>query len=79
MHKDNKNSIMKEEMETAGNRPKVQCNICDIHFSRKQGLDLHVASVHDKQRPYSCEICNNRFAQKGHLNRHTVSVYEGKK
>ena len=57
MYKNNKNSIMKKEIETAGNRLKVQCDICDVYFSRKQGLNLHVASVHDKQKPYSCEIC----------------------
>ena len=65
MHKNNK-SITKTELITDGKKPKMQCEICEAYFSAKSSLNLHIASVHNKQnqKQYNCELCNAKFPQR---------------
>ena len=39
-------------------------------------LDLHIATVHEGQRPYSCEHCDKSFAAKKSLKAHIESFHE---
>jgi uncharacterized Zn-finger protein len=78
MRKNNK-SITKKELITDGKKPRMQFEICEAYFSAKSSLNLHIASVHDKQKQYYCELCNTKFTQKGSLKAHIKSVHEGKK
>ena len=76
MHKKN---IMKKDFMTHGEGSKIQCEICEVCFTTKRSLKLHIASVHGKQKPYNCELCNTKFTQQGSLKAHIESVHEGKK
>ena len=42
----------------------------------KRYLDLHIATVHEGQRPYSCEHCDKSFASKKSLKAHIESFHE---
>ena len=57
---------------------KMQCEICEVYFSAKSSLKLHISSVHDKQKPYNCQLCNTKFNQKCNLKAHNESVHETK-
>ena len=47
MHKNNR-SITKKESITDGKKPRMQCEICEAYFSAKSSLNLHIASVHNR-------------------------------
>ena len=53
-----------------------QCEICKKYFTRKHSLNVHIASIHEENKPYQCEICAKTFTEKSKLNRHVVSVHE---
>ena len=36
----------------------------------------HVATVHEKKKPFHCEICSSAFAEKRRLKEHITSVHE---
>ena len=56
----------------------VSCELCNKRLSSKY-LKAHIASVHEKKKPYQCDICCAHFCSKGVLNTHITSVHEGKK
>ena len=64
MHKNNKNSNMKKDFMNDEKKLKLRCEICEVYFAAKRSLNLHIASVHDKQKSYNCELCNTKFTQK---------------
>ena len=47
--------------------------------SLKGTIATHVASVHEKKKPFKCEFCDYKFSRKGDMNKHIVSVHEKKK
>ena len=50
---------------------------CGKKFSAKRNLNLHIQTVHFKEKPYHCDQsdCDEKFGQKGSLNRHMRSVH----
>jgi KRAB domain-containing zinc finger protein len=42
-------------------------------------LKVHVASVHEGDKPFNCDICNYCFSKRDKLKRHIASIHEGKK
>ena len=52
------------------------CKMCDKEFQRKYHLKRHIATVHEKKKPYVCPQCNNFFGQQSVLNKHIISVHE---
>ena len=42
-------------------------------------MNKHVASVHERKKPFKCEICDYSCAQKRSLNIHVAAVHEGNK
>lgn len=55
------------------------CKECDKEFQRKYHLKRHIATVHEKKKPYICPQCNKCFGQKTVLNKHIKSVHQGTK
>ena len=45
------------------------CSICGVLMSLK-GLQLHIRTVHLKQRPFTCQYCGKSFGQKITMTRH---------
>ena len=43
----------------------------------KNDLKLHIASVHEGNKPFKCELCDHSFSRKDVLNRHVESVQKG--
>ena len=56
-----------------------ECDIFDPKYSYKSTLIKHIASVHQKLRPYKCEICGDTFTIRHSLNRHITTVHEENK
>ena len=42
-------------------------------------MKVHIASVHEGNKPFQCNICDASFVEKRGLNRHVASVHEKKK
>ena len=57
----------------------MKCDICDYSFSQKDNLQRHLASVHEKKKPFKCDNCDYSFSEKGSLKKHLESVHEKKK
>ena len=70
----NENSGEEKIVPGSGN-----CHICGKFY--KTDLKRHVASVHQKKKPFKCDIksCKFAFADKSALKKHTSIVHEGKK
>ena len=45
----------------------------------KNGLNVHIKSVHEEKKPFKCDDCGAAFSRKSNLNRHIESVHERKK
>ena len=56
----------------------ISCELCNKRLSSKY-LKTHIASVHEKKKPYQCDICCAHFCSKGVLSTHITSIHEGKK
>ena len=59
------------------NSSKLKCENCDASFSVKGTLKRHIASVHERKKPYECENCDAHFAEKGYLKRHIWGDFLG--
>lgn len=57
-----------------GVNPDLYCNLCEVQFDDKTGLEEHLKS----HRPYSCEVCEKRFSQKCNLITH-IRLHTGEK
>ena len=53
-----------------------QCLICEKYFTKNQGLNVHLKSVHENLKPFQCDICLSTFGLKGYLNVHVNSVHK---
>ena len=49
-------------------------DICEIKFTEKKSLELHVASILEEL--LKCALCDNAFSQKIHLETHVDEVHE---
>ena len=52
-----------------GDQKPFQCDKCEESFGRKDKLDVHIISVHEK-RLYACDICGNTFSRADKLKTH---------
>ena len=48
----------------------LKCSLCDKIFHRKQTLNVHLNSFHNKGEKVPCTICPSVFKDKGSLRRH---------
>ena len=42
-------------------------------------MKTHVASVHERKKPFKCDICDYSFSLKNTMKRHVMTVHGGKK
>lgn len=70
-------SDSEEEIEKRA-KIKYNCMICNHHFTRKNGFDIHLKR-HMKEKAFKCEKCPASFVTKDelyfHLKRHMVITY----
>lgn len=57
---------MSKETKT---KKKYVCELCNKEFSRKDGLDRHMNTVHNKKK-FKCPLCNQELSRKDLLDRH---------
>ena len=64
-----------------GNKPlsSQQCPFCDKKMSRKDKLNEHISSIHEKEKSYQCDTCKIFCSSKQYLKRHIETVHEKKK
>ena len=53
-----------------------ECSICHEKFSRRNSMNRHMKSVHERKKSFECNLCDSKFAQKVTLNRHMKAVHE---
>ena len=58
---DNTSNDVPNEKQT---KALVRCEICCKTYSKLANLKKHIASVHEKKKPFKCEICDYNFSQK---------------
>ena len=46
------------------------CDQCDEAFIKKEHLNRHLRSVHDKKKPFPCSICGKGFARADNCRAH---------
>lgn len=46
------------------------CHLCSKTFANRRNLNVHLQTVHNKERPWKCSTCDQEFALKQHLQRH---------
>ena len=54
------------------------CELCGKSYVDPRDLNLHIASIHDGNKPYMCEICGSSFADKRYIQKHVKLVHEKK-
>ena len=52
-------------------RKSFQCEICDLSYSQKQGMQRHMVVVHEGKKLFKCKICDKSFSHKSSLNTYT--------
>ena len=59
-------------------KAKFNCALCNMGFTRKNSLEQHKTSVHDRIKPFECENenCDSTFARKFELQRHVSTVHD---
>ena len=57
-----------------GKQPK--CPLCEKSFSREHSVKLHIATVHEKQKPYKCHLCKKSFSREPSVKLHIATVHE---
>ena len=57
----------------------LKCHLCDHVTASNWDFKLHIATVHEGQRPYSCKHCNKSFTRTAHLKNHIECIHEKKK
>lgn len=50
-------------------KKKYVCELCNKEFSRKDGLERHMNTVHNKTK-FKCPLCNQEISRKDLLDRH---------
>ncbi|OQR73293.1 zinc finger protein-like [Tropilaelaps mercedesae] len=55
-----------------------RCEFCLKLYATRRILEIHISTVHLKQRPYPCGICHQTFTQRGTLNRH-LRIHTGER
>lgn len=52
------------------------CTKCDKTFKARDGLGLHTAAIHKKEKPFTCTYCLLKFTRKYVLNSH-IKLHTG--
>ena len=52
---------------------------CDLSFTHKQKLDVHISILHERKMPFQCKKCNASFISKISLNEHISIVHKVEK
>ena len=54
-----------------------KCPICSKIFTYQNKLQLHMASVHEKQKPFKCSVCDYKAGIKGNVTKHIQKLHVG--
>ena len=54
----------------------IKCDICNSVFKHKRTLKSHIASIHERRKPFQCNTCHSSFQDNCSLKRHIASVHD---
>ena len=75
----NRNSNLKEHLQTHSNEQKHECKFCKKLFATLSSVKKHLKDVHEGIKKFSCPICAKLFSQNSHLKKHIASIHETSK
>lgn len=63
------------------NSEHLRCGVCGSQFRLASRLDIHIQTVHLRQRPFVCSYdgCGQRFARKSTMSRHLRGVHQAQR
>ena len=67
-------NLLRHKRHKHGNPQVFTCKHCVYTTFKKENLEQHVRSQHEKIREI-CETCGNSFSDKSHLNRHVKMIH----
>ena len=56
-----------------------KCKSCDLSFTHKQKLEVHISILHERKMPFQCKKCNASFISKISRNEHISMVHKVEK
>lgn len=54
-----------------------QCHICKKVLANQGHLNVHIRTVHEKERKHCCKFCERTFPNRFGLKRHVLSMHQG--
>lgn len=66
-------SIVKESAEWA----KGTCHICNKTFQDVFKVKQHIATVHERRKPFECTMCDKKFACRASTTKHNLIYHDG--
>ena len=70
---------MKEHLKTHDSL-RYNCEQCGKDFSRKEAVNRHVLTIHDKdQAKFPCNVCAKKFRRRDYMMEHVRLVHQGTK
>ena len=53
-----------------------KCDSCEVEFTFKSSLTIHISAVHEKKKDFKCNSCDKTFSLKYNLGRHFRVVHK---
>ena len=77
VRKQNKNVDLKLHSKTKHNTLSVNCDFCEMVFSKKCDLELHLETEHNIEKEFKCDKCEMSFVMRWRLQKH-MGIHEQK-
>ena len=72
-------SLIRYNVDKHNVEKEFQCYICNMTFSQKYKMKVHVKTLHEEKKPFNCKICSAKFISNRNLKYHVSYVHEKKK
>ena len=66
-------------MHNIDRRTMFSCGYCEYQIASSKIMEIHIKTVHDKEKKYTFDPCGPQVSHKSRLARHKKIVHEGVK